>query len=85
VRVTFHVKVDNCALVAEDAAATVADKLALLHGSPDVFLGGGAVKAEHGDDIVGRSAAMFFTSSIIQAMNRVRSLCVFGFAMGISR
>ena len=59
-RITFHVKVDNCALVAEDAAATVADKLALLYGSPDVFLGGGAMQAEHGGDLVGRCAAMRF-------------------------
>ncbi|VTP66780.1 Uncharacterised protein [Leclercia adecarboxylata] len=72
--VTLHVKVNNCPLVAKDAAASVANKMALLHGSPDVFLGSIAVQAEHGDYVIGRSMACFFTISIIQAINRVRSL-----------
>lgn len=56
----FQVKIDGCALDAENAAATVTNLAALLYNGAELFVSGCAVQVEHRNEILRRDAAMLF-------------------------
>jgi len=56
----FQVKIDDCALDAENAATTLTNLAALFYNGAELFVSGCAVQVEHRNDILRRDAALLF-------------------------